>query len=142
MPRQIQPSAPHKLDVAIGQRIRQRRRALGLPQTALAETVGVTFQQIQKYERGANRISFSRLVEIAAALKCQLTDLTDGLDAATPPSDLAYLNELLANPGALDMLEAYVALPDPGLRRAVLQHARTLAGASKGPALSTGAKTR
>ncbi|HZZ68717.1 MAG TPA: helix-turn-helix domain-containing protein [Phenylobacterium sp.] len=142
MPRQIVPSSPHKLDVAIGQRIRQRRRALGLPQTALAETVGVTFQQIQKYERGANRISFSRLVEIAAALKCQLTDLTEGLDAATPPSDLAYLNELLAHPGALDMLEAYVALTDPGLRRAVLQHARTLAGASKGPALSTGAKTR
>jgi transcriptional regulator with XRE-family HTH domain len=142
MPRQIVPSSPHKLDVAIGQRIRQRRRALGLPQTALAEMVGVTFQQIQKYERGANRISFSRLVEIAAALKCQLTDLTEGLDAAAPPSNLAYLNELLAHPGALDMLEAYVALPDPVLRRAVLQHARALAGASKGPALSTGVKTR
>ncbi|HZZ30471.1 MAG TPA: helix-turn-helix domain-containing protein [Phenylobacterium sp.] len=122
-------SPPHRLDVAIGQRIRQRRRTLGMAQTALAEAVGVTFQQIQKYERGANRISFSRLLEIAQALGCQLGDLAEGLDTPMPAGSLDYLNDLLAYDGALDMLSAYAALSTPELRRAVLLHARTLSSA-------------
>lgn len=53
--------APSRLDVALGLQIRRRRKALGVSQTALAEAIGLTFQQIQKYERGFNRVSFSRL---------------------------------------------------------------------------------
>jgi transcriptional regulator with XRE-family HTH domain len=112
--------------VAIGQRIRERRRALGLSQVALAEVVGLTFQQIQKYERGSNRISFSRLVEVAEALTCQLSDLAEGLIAASPADELEHLNALLAKAGALEMLEAYASLPTQDLRRAVLQHCRAL----------------
>lgn len=126
MPRLGSLKSPHRLDVAIGQRIRERRRALGLSQVALAEAVGLTFQQIQKYERGSNRISFSRLVEIAEALSCQLSDLAEGLIAASPADELEHLNALLAKPGALEMLEAYAALPSQELRRAVLQHSRAL----------------
>ena len=126
MPRLGSLKSPHRLDVAIGQRIRERRRALGLSQVALAEAVGLTFQQIQKYERGSNRISFSRLVEIAEALSCQLSDLAEGLIAASPADELEHLNALLAKPGALEMLEAYAALPTQELRRAVLQHSRAL----------------
>lgn len=100
-----------------------------MAQTALAEAVGVTFQQIQKYERGANRISFSRLLEIAQALGCQLGDLAEGLDTPMPAGSLDYLNDLLAYDGALDMLSAYAALSTPELRRAVLLHARTLSSA-------------
>ena len=118
---------PHRLDIAIGRRIRERRRALGMSQVALAEAVGVTFQQIQKYERGSNRISFSRLVEVAEALNCQLGVLAEGLDASAPVDQLEHLNELLAKGGALEMLEAYAALPTKGLRRAILQHAKALA---------------
>lgn len=56
---------PNRLDVALGLRIRQRRKALSVSQTALADAIGLTFQQIQKYERGFNRVSVSRLVDIA-----------------------------------------------------------------------------
>ena len=68
------------LDIALGARIRVRRKSLGLSQDDLAVQVGLTFQQIQKYERGANRVSFSRLVEIARTLKCRAQDLIGDLD--------------------------------------------------------------
>ena len=61
-----------RLDVALGARIRRFRKARRISQEQLADAVGVTFQQIQKYERGANRVSFSRLAQIAAALQEQL----------------------------------------------------------------------
>ena len=67
------------LDIALGARIRVRRKSLGLSQDDLAVQVGLTFQQIQKYERGANRVSFSRLVEIARTLKCRAQDLIGDL---------------------------------------------------------------
>lgn len=119
---------PHRLDVAIGQRIRERRRALGQSQQDLAESLGVSFQQVQKYERGANRISFSRLVEIAGALRCRLNDLAEGLDPDQPPDVIEHVNALMAADGALEMLEAFAALPSDPLRRAVLQHVRSLVG--------------
>jgi transcriptional regulator with XRE-family HTH domain len=116
----------HSLDVAIGHRIRERRRARGMSQQALASAVGVTFQQIQKYERGANRVSFSRLLEIAHALECGLANLAEGLDVDAVP-ELRGLNDLLAVEGAMDLLEAYRAIHGRGLRRALVIHARTLA---------------
>ena len=79
---------PNKLDVALGLRIRQRRKALRISQTALADGIGLTFQQIQKYERGSNRISFSRLVDIAHVLQCRVIDLVGDLDDAGVPSPL------------------------------------------------------
>jgi transcriptional regulator with XRE-family HTH domain len=111
---------PNRLDVALGLRIRQRRKALTLSQTALADAIGLTFQQIQKYERGFNRVSFSRLVDIAHALECRVVDLIGDLDDASIPSPLfrqetAHLREA----GAPDLLAAYSALPG-GLRKAVM----------------------
>jgi transcriptional regulator with XRE-family HTH domain len=113
--------APNRLDVALGLRIRQRRKALDLSQTALANAIGLTFQQIQKYERGFNRVSFSRLVDIAHALDCRVVDLVGDLDDASLPSPLfrqptAHLREA----GAPDLLAAYSALPER-LRKAVLK---------------------
>jgi len=112
---------PNRLDVALGLRIRQRRKALGVSQTALAEAIGLTFQQIQKYERGFNRVSFSRLIDIAHALDCRVVDLIGDLDDASIPSplfrqDTAHLREA----GAPDLLAAYSALP-VGLRKAVVK---------------------
>jgi transcriptional regulator with XRE-family HTH domain len=117
----VQVHAPNKLDVALGLRIRQRRKALGVSQTALAEAVGLTFQQIQKYERGFNRVSFSRLVDIAHALDCRVVDLIGDLDDANIPSplfrqDTAHLRES----GAPELLAAYAAAP-PALRRVLLK---------------------
>jgi len=68
------------LDAALGRNIRIRRKSLGLSQSALAAAVGLTFQQVQKYESGANRVSFSKLAEIAKALNCRIADLIEGLD--------------------------------------------------------------
>ena len=119
-----QENTPNRLDVALGLRIRQRRKALGVSQTALAEAIGLTFQQIQKYERGFNRVSFSRLVDIAHALDCRVVDLIGDLDDANIPSplfrqDTAHLRES----GAPELLAAYAAAP-PALRRVILKPTR------------------
>jgi transcriptional regulator with XRE-family HTH domain len=117
--------APHRLDIAIGLRIRERRRYLGLSQNELSARLGISFQQIQKYERGANRVSFSRLVEIAAALGCELSSLADGLDPDFAPDQLEHANRLMQAVGAIELLEVYAALDD-SMRRYLLQQARGL----------------
>ena len=66
---------PDHIDILVGRNIRKRRKAVGLSQVALAAKIGVTYQQIQKYETGKNRISASRFYHIAAALNCRLKDL-------------------------------------------------------------------
>ena len=132
MARTSNTEGPHRLDLAIGQRIRERRRALGLSQQDLAEGLGVSFQQIQKYERGANRVSFSRLVEIAGVLRCRLDDLAEGLTPDRAPVEIEHVNGLMATDAALEMLEAYAALPTDAVRRVVLQHTRLLQSALKG----------
>jgi len=103
--------APDPMDVALGAAVRMRRRTLGISQEALAERCGVSFQQIQKYENGANRISFSRLVQIARALRCRVVDLLDVLDS--PDGDNVEELDLLSRlrtPGALELLSAYQRL--------------------------------
>lgn len=114
------------MDVALGAAVRIRRRTIGISQEALADQCGVSFQQIQKYENGANRISFSRLVQIARALKCRVVDLMDVLDAPDRETtgDLDLLTRM-RTPGALELLAAFEKLaPDArgslvGLLRAV-----------------------
>jgi transcriptional regulator with XRE-family HTH domain len=96
------------MDVALGAAVRLRRRTIGMSQEALADQCGVSFQQIQKYENGANRISFSRLVQIARALQCRVIDLMDVLDGPDrePAGDLDLLTRM-RTPGALELLAAY-----------------------------------
>jgi transcriptional regulator with XRE-family HTH domain len=102
---------PEPMDIALGAAVRIRRRTLGISQDALAEKCGVSFQQIQKYENGANRISFSRLVQIARALKCRVTDLMEVLDGPDGEStaDLEVLTRT-RTPGAVELLSAYERL--------------------------------
>ena len=104
--------APDPMDVALGAAVRIRRRTIGISQEALADQCGVSFQQIQKYENGANRISFSRLVQIARALKCRVVDLMDVLDGPDRETtgDLDLLTRM-RTPGALELLAAYEQLP-------------------------------
>jgi len=103
---------PDPMDIALGAAVRIRRRTISMSQEALAEQCGVSFQQIQKYENGANRISFSRLVQIARALRCRVTDLLDVLDTPDeePSVDLDLLSRM-RTPGALELLTAYEQLP-------------------------------
>ena len=114
-------SEQHQLDVALGRSIRERRKALGLSQSALAAAVSLTFQQIQKYERGFNRVSFSRLVMIAHALGCRVIDLIGDLDAPEQTGGAASLPHAspLDSDGA-ELRGAFAKLP-VDLRRAILR---------------------
>ncbi len=113
------------MDTALGAAVRIRRRTLGISQDALAEQCGVSFQQIQKYENGANRISFSRLVQIARALRCRVVELMDVLDAGEQDQgDLDMLGRM-RTPGALELLMAYEKL-SPDARNSLLALLRTL----------------
>ncbi len=116
---------PDPIDVAVGARVRIRRRWLGLSQTQLANALGITFQQVQKYERGANRVSASMLVKIAAKLETTVAALV-GEDGSAPVEAIIYAQ--LATPGATDLLAAFAKISDGEARRAVLTIAQALTG--------------
>jgi len=115
------------LETAIGARIRARRRQLGLSQTELAERLGVSFQQVQKYEQGTNRVAASTLVAAAAALATTVGWLV-GEDVSTSPGD-DELFQALARPGAIEMLRAFNAIPDARARSALLTLTQEMAAA-------------
>ena len=116
---------PDPIDVAVGARVRIRRRWLGLSQTQLANALGITFQQVQKYERGANRVSASMLVKIAAKLETTVAALV-GEDGSAPVEAIIYAQ--LATPGATDLLAAFAKIGDGEARRAVLTIVQALTG--------------
>jgi transcriptional regulator with XRE-family HTH domain len=127
MPRQKEPDAgPHPLDIALGARVRLRRKELGFSQIDLARKCGITFQQVQKYEHGTNRISFSRLVEMAHALQTSLADLIGKIDGITSSRPIVWA-EFLADPDANELLLAYVSMSSRKSRRALLNLARQVA---------------
>ncbi|MBS0360435.1 MAG: helix-turn-helix transcriptional regulator [Proteobacteria bacterium] len=99
-----------KLDVALGERIRRRRRELGLSQSALGGKLGITFQQVQKYENGTNRVSATMLVKLSDALAMPVTDLLHETDpgAAEPDGQAAQL------------LASFSRIQSPELRSALL----------------------
>jgi len=127
------------MDIALGASVRIRRRSLGVSQEALAEKCGVSFQQIQKYENGANRISFSRLVQIARALQCRVVDLMDVLDGPDggAPADFDLLTRM-RTPGALELLSAFERLT-PETRSSLLGLMRTLAAEAQSASLKLSA---
>lgn len=115
---------PDPIDREVGRRIRQLRKVRGLSQTALGAGVGVTFQQIQKYERGTNRISTSTLVRIARALSIPLSELLADFDELTEAWRGWKLPDV---PGIEDLAESYAAIDCTEVRRSVLTIVRTLA---------------
>lgn len=118
----------HPLDIALGARIRIRRKTLGLSQDDLASQIGLTFQQIQKYERGANRVSFSRLVDIARTLKCRVQDLVGDLDVEGDVSDQVAIEAVqLKETGAVELIKAYSSILSAGRRRVIVNIAQELA---------------
>lgn len=116
----------HRLDVALGARIRRFRKARNMSQERLADAAGVTFQQIQKYERGANRVSFSRLALIANALNTPLSELIAGLEPSPRPGAIA-LADMMHTPGASELIEAYAAIRAENVRQCLLSLVQELA---------------
>jgi transcriptional regulator with XRE-family HTH domain len=115
------------IDLHLGKRLRARRRLLSLTQQQLAVVVGVRFQQIQKYECGANRISASRLWRLAEVLGVPVGYFYDGLGSAasSPMSDGASQVEAMAREESLDLIRAYYRL-DERPRRRLLDLAKSL----------------
>jgi transcriptional regulator with XRE-family HTH domain len=115
------------IDLHLGKRLRARRRLLGLTQQQLAIVVGVRFQQIQKYECGANRVSAARLWQLAEVLSVPIGYFYDGLESGNPnaPSARASEVEVMAREESLDLIRAYYQL-DERPRRRLLDLARSL----------------
>lgn len=104
----------HVVDLHVGKRIRQRRWLIGMTQQGLAELVGIKFQQIQKYETGANRVSASRLWDIADALDVKVSFFFEGLKAAeeSRAQDVVSVpDDLLGDKEAMDLVRSYYAIP-------------------------------
>jgi transcriptional regulator with XRE-family HTH domain len=124
------------IDVGVGARIRARRQSLRMSQSTLAEQLGVSFQQVQKYERGANRISASMLIKAACALGCPGGFLLgarspDGEAIAPQENALqAEIQGLLATPGAEELLRAFGQLPAGEARASVIAIVSGLASGS------------
>jgi transcriptional regulator with XRE-family HTH domain len=116
-------AGPDPVDFAIGARVRARRRQLNLSQSELAAALGVSFQQVQKYERGVNRVSGSTLVTTAAALDTTVGWLV-GEEGSGAQSDDVF--RALSAAGALEMLQAYARISDVRSRAALLALAQQM----------------
>ena len=115
---------PNPVDLHVGARIRMRRRMLGVSQERLADALGLTFQQVQKYERGANRVSASMLARIASALDTPVAEMFG--ETAQTSGAVDEVASLLTEPGALELLRAYTSLPRGPARAALVDFVRAL----------------
>jgi transcriptional regulator with XRE-family HTH domain len=145
MPRSARPGGrgrrkadtPHPVDIHVGSRVRLRRTELGISQEKLAAELGLTFQQVQKYERAANRISASRLFQIGKVLDVKVPFFYEGYEEAgaasgfaEPPAE-AFQSDLLQRRDTIELFKAFYAIDDAALRRRLLDLARTLAAGSE-----------
>ncbi|WP_319774954.1 helix-turn-helix transcriptional regulator [Breoghania sp.] len=127
--------APNPIDVHVGSRIRLRRMMLGMSQEKLGENLGITFQQIQKYEKGTNRVGASRLQHIATVLKVPISfffedapgtpDEGGGFAEAQPTS---YVVDFLSSSEGLALNRAFVRIEDSRVRRRIVDLVRSVAG--------------
>jgi transcriptional regulator with XRE-family HTH domain len=117
-----------EIDAYVGLRMRRRREALGISQGRLGRHLGLTFSQVQKYEKGTNRIGAGRLYQIAAFLGVQpgyfFAGLDDGAEAAADPADIRRKGEVAS------LNEAFDAIHDPETRASILALVMSLAGDS------------
>lgn len=129
---------PNPIDVHVGKRIRVRRTILGLSQTALGEQMGITFQQIQKYERGTNRVSSSRLFDLTRILGVTLAyffdEIGDDVAKQSPgalqgraPKAVDLEQDPAAKRETLELVRAYYRIPDQGVRQKLTNMIRAIA---------------
>jgi transcriptional regulator with XRE-family HTH domain len=135
-----QDQEPHLVDTHVGARLRQRRKAMGLSQTQLAESIGITFQQLQKYERGANRVSASKLYGMAVTLQTSVAWFFDGLTldlehaTAGEVADerrMKAMQHFMMSSEGIELATLFPRIPEPQRRR-ILALAKTLSGEGDG----------
>ena len=109
----------HPVDVHVGKRIRHRRWLVGMTQQQLAQHVGIKFQQIQKYETGANRVSASRLWDISETLEVPVSFFFEGLERGQAEKTTTELvpSDLMGEKEALDLIRSYYSIPENQRRR-------------------------
>jgi transcriptional regulator with XRE-family HTH domain len=125
---------PNSTDIYVGSRVRMRRLMLKMSQTALGDALGLTFQQIQKYEKGTNRIGASRLQSISHILQVPISFFFEGapklpgarIKGAAPPSP-GYVNDFLATRDGLVLTEAFMRIKQPAVRRCIVKLVRQIA---------------
>jgi transcriptional regulator with XRE-family HTH domain len=120
---------PNPIDVHVGNRVRMRRLLLGMNQETLANALGLTFQQVQKYEGGANRVSASRLSAMAEILGVPISYFFGDMrpdDAPVSPEDQRW-REHLQRPETIELIRLYYAIPDQKIRRQFLEMIKVLA---------------
>ena len=133
MPRRtVAKDGPHPIDVHVGSRVRLRRTLLGLNQTQLGEQLGITYQQVQKYEQGVNRISASRLYKLTQILDTPLAFFfedvpleTDG--AVTQKANSGALGGILLKRETLEFVRAYYRIGDPAARKGLFDLTEAMA---------------
>ena len=129
--------APNPIDKHVGSRVRMRRMMLGMSQEKLGDALSLTFQQVQKYEKGTNRIGASRLQQISHILQVPVafffegaphlagTPVTHGMGEAPSP---AYVSDFLATSDGLALTKAFMRIKDSKLRRRIVDLVRQIAG--------------
>jgi transcriptional regulator with XRE-family HTH domain len=127
--------APNPIDKHVGSRVRMRRMMLAMSQEKLGDALGLTFQQVQKYEKGTNRIGASRLQQIAHILQVPVEFFFEGapsLQAPTPGAkevpSTAYVSDFLATSEGLSLTKAFTRIKEPKLRRRIVDLVEEIAG--------------
>jgi transcriptional regulator with XRE-family HTH domain len=130
MPRDV----PNPIDKHVGMKLRARRIKLSMSQSTLADALGLTFQQVQKYEKGANRIGAGRLQQIAQILQMPVESFFEGLPhergqrrVPTDAPDLQYVADYLATADGLQLTKAFMQIPNAKLRRSIVNLVEQLA---------------
>ena len=132
--------SPHPIDQHVGSRVRQRRMFIGMSQEQLGERLGLTFQQVQKYEKGTNRVSASRLWEMSNIFDVPVSyffEGTDSDDSAVAMDEVGFGESAQAGFGSgsdserLRLNRYFVQIQEPTLRRAIIDLAKSIAGADK-----------
>jgi transcriptional regulator with XRE-family HTH domain len=129
--------SPNPIDVHVGSRVRLRRMMLGMSQEKLGEHLGITFQQIQKYEKGTNRIGASRVQAIARVLTVPVSFFFEDAPGVTPvaceqgfeePQSASYVVDFLSSSEGLSLNKAFIRIKDPKQRRKVVELVKAMAG--------------
>ena len=132
---------PHLVDQHVGSRVRLRRMLLGMSQEQLGESIGITFQQVQKYEKGVNRIGASRLLQISEILDVPVQfffEEAPHVDGRRTPGmaeadSEAFILEFLNSREGLELNRAFAKIADPKVRRSVVNLVRSLSATSDNP---------
>jgi transcriptional regulator with XRE-family HTH domain len=138
--RGVKYDGPNPADVHVGARVRLRRTMLGMSQEKLGEALGLTFQQVQKYERGANRVGASRLWEMSRVLDVPVSYFFQELDTehGAPVHDVGDLEaDPMTKRETLELVRAYYKITDPMVRRRIFELTKALARANEMPSEST-----